>query len=1066
MVDALGSGQIPEDCVYGPTLGDSNSSEGIHLYYKWQQSAEERGHHFGHWTFLLPVACSKAHRDTLLLPEVAPTGPESPLYSDSQAPQPQTSGPAAPAELETPTAPQAEVAAGAMAPSEPSQAPEPQPSGPADTNGISVDALHQATLAPAEPEAPTEEAPAMDSAEPSQAPQPQPSDPAAPAELETPTAPQAEVAAGAMAPSEPSQAPEPQPSGPADTDGISVGALHQAILAPADPEAATEEAPAMAPPEPSQAPQPQPSGPAAPAELETPTAPQAEVAAGARAPAPEPQPSGLADTDGISVDALHQATLAPAEPEAPTEEAQAMDLAEPSQAPQPQPSGPAAPAELETPTAPQAEVAAGARAPSEPSQAPEPQASGPADTDGISVGALHQAILAPADPEAATEEAPAMDPAEPSQAPQPQPSGPAAPAELETPTAPQAEVAAGAMAPSEPSQAPEPQASGPADTDGISVGALHQAILAPADPEAATEEAPAMAPPEPSQAPQPQPSGPAAPAELETPTAPQAEVAAGARAPAPEPQPSGPADTDGISVDALHQATLAPAEPEAPTEEAQAMDSAEPSQAPQPQPSGPAAPAELETPTAPQAEVAAGAMAPSEPSQAPEPQASGPAAPAELETPTAPQAEVAAGARAPAPEPQPSGPADTDGISVDALHQATLAPAEPEAPTEEAQAMDSAEPSQAPQPKPAGTAAPAELETPTAPQAEVAAGAMAPSEPSQAPEPQPSGPADTDGISVGALHQATLAPAEPEAPTEARAAGCKRACEAEPAQSQKHGRLTYQAIDVERGCPLDWETTIGQVTLSEGKRLGLMVQRKHAEKFLLPVEDRKLAEIRSKPVNFLKEGDQILLISTGDHRREAIAILEFQSCSKIMIQHFAKYESMHCVSSAEFSQISASWGLQGFCYAWHFELRVKIQPPLPIPVQRGPVVWLGLDTAELLQLASGCLRRSWSDSCSFSEQDSSSASYPQTPAELSEDGSSSGLVVRLPAGVLKNLEEASGNAAILVAFPCKPSQVLCLAEAGGHRGSSTKMVGRAVLYDCQQILSLSQQILYDCPIEE
>ena len=262
------------------------------------------------------------------------------------------------------------------------------------------------------------------------------------------------------------------------------------------------------------------------------------------------------------------------------------------------------------------------------------------------------------------------------------------------------------------------------------------------------------------------------------------------------------------------------------------------------------------------------------------------------------------------------------------------------------------------------------------------------------------------------------------------------------------------AIDAGSGQVLEWDTATGATKMKDGKHLALLVQRKHAERFLLPADKRKVAEIRSTPVKFLFEGDQLMLVSTGKQGREAVAILEYQNCSRIKTAHFSKYEALHCVTMEEFDDIRFSWKEQDFCWAWHFELRARIEPPLPIPLIAGPEVWMWLSPDLLAPCPVDCATAMRSDSFSGS----SGGSYPATTTESSEDAMSVGsrLVVRLSSSVIKNLsEEQREGTTILVAFSCRPGGGIWITESGYRKmgaGCVTQnFAGKAIVSRCKEL---------------
>lgn len=129
------------------------------------------------------------------------------------------------------------------------------------------------------------------------------------------------------------------------------------------------------------------------------------------------------------------------------------------------------------------------------------------------------------------------------------------------------------------------------------------------------------------------------------------------------------------------------------------------------------------------------------------------------------------------------------------------------------------------------------------------------------------------------------------------------------------------------------------VRANNGKFCGLLVRHQFASLFLREEQERKVYEIRSHPLHFLKEGEKIALISTGGHVRQVVGILEFLGNVKIKNSSFDKYYNLHRISLEDFQAVSANWANQEFCFAWHFELTMAFESPVSIPMVKGPEVW-------------------------------------------------------------------------------------------------------------------------------
>lgn len=140
---------------------------------------------------------------------------------------------------------------------------------------------------------------------------------------------------------------------------------------------------------------------------------------------------------------------------------------------------------------------------------------------------------------------------------------------------------------------------------------------------------------------------------------------------------------------------------------------------------------------------------------------------------------------------------------------------------------------------------------------------------------------------------------------------------------------------------------IATVKRKGDRSLGLLVKDQFARRFLLPEEDRKVYEIRSRPINFIKAGERIALISCNNSRsmscsRSLLGVLEFVGNVKIKATQFEKYYQLHRVNESEFSVDGHNYvDENGFVHAWHFELVGAFQLPLHLSAVEttSTVVW-------------------------------------------------------------------------------------------------------------------------------
>ena len=137
-----------------------------------------------------------------------------------------------------------------------------------------------------------------------------------------------------------------------------------------------------------------------------------------------------------------------------------------------------------------------------------------------------------------------------------------------------------------------------------------------------------------------------------------------------------------------------------------------------------------------------------------------------------------------------------------------------------------------------------------------------------------------------------------------------------------------------------------------GKAKGLLVRIEHAMKFVAPSKnERKVLEIRSRPVKFLSPGDKVALLGcgTGCGNRRVVAILEFQKCFMIPIEQFAAYAHLHQVSPKQLDDLRKLWSNQDTCYAWEFSVYEHYTREFVVAPTPGEM-WVHFDV-EMIRLA-------------------------------------------------------------------------------------------------------------------
>ena len=137
-----------------------------------------------------------------------------------------------------------------------------------------------------------------------------------------------------------------------------------------------------------------------------------------------------------------------------------------------------------------------------------------------------------------------------------------------------------------------------------------------------------------------------------------------------------------------------------------------------------------------------------------------------------------------------------------------------------------------------------------------------------------------------------------------------------------------------------------------GKCLGLSVKYEHARKFFAEEDARKVFELRSQKVNFLKVGDRLAIVSTQSHHgRQCLGIVEFQGCTKINYKDFDRFAPFHRCSKLDFDKLKTKWTQNSFLWAWHLDAVHTFDPPLEMSsAQKGPEVWIYFDPNTLVSV--------------------------------------------------------------------------------------------------------------------
>ncbi|CAK9091812.1 unnamed protein product, partial [Durusdinium trenchii] len=175
------------------------------------------------------------------------------------------------------------------------------------------------------------------------------------------------------------------------------------------------------------------------------------------------------------------------------------------------------------------------------------------------------------------------------------------------------------------------------------------------------------------------------------------------------------------------------------------------------------------------------------------------------------------------------------------------------------------------------------------------------------------------------------------------------------------------------------------------KFIGLLVHHCHAVKFF----DGKCLELRWKPVQFLKSGDMIALISCGASApRQVMGLLEYQGCMKIPLQHLPCMAPMHKVDGetlAKFQQVATDKKLDHL-WGWQLSLRHEFKSVLQLP-RSASEVWAHFTVEDIRKAGHGWTAKnkveidksSFQVCRSFSSQSQDTPQSTATPTENSMD---------------------------------------------------------------------------------
>lgn len=163
----------------------------------------------------------------------------------------------------------------------------------------------------------------------------------------------------------------------------------------------------------------------------------------------------------------------------------------------------------------------------------------------------------------------------------------------------------------------------------------------------------------------------------------------------------------------------------------------------------------------------------------------------------------------------------------------------------------------------------------------------------------------------------------------------------------------------------------------DGSFCGLLVKEKYANRFVEgPESQRKIMEIRSRQFNFLKEGDRILLVSTGPSRpRHILAVLQFEFTVKITDEAFERYFPCHRVSLSELEEYKRSLNrYPGHVFGIQFRL-VHIFHDPPVWKSISGEIWIYI-SSDSVSMSSSMERLGSACSCTLDDEEPRGQSSP------------------------------------------------------------------------------------------
>lgn len=135
----------------------------------------------------------------------------------------------------------------------------------------------------------------------------------------------------------------------------------------------------------------------------------------------------------------------------------------------------------------------------------------------------------------------------------------------------------------------------------------------------------------------------------------------------------------------------------------------------------------------------------------------------------------------------------------------------------------------------------------------------------------------------------------------------------------------------------------------DGRVPGLMVREQYAQRFVTQNGIRKTMEIRTIRVNFLKEGDEVALISVNRSKpRMCLGILKYKGIISMDANDLSKHFHYHRLTDLELDQ--GGFSSKEKLWGWYMEAVEVFDPPLILnsgSKPGGPIVWLYFSLSDL-----------------------------------------------------------------------------------------------------------------------